>query len=65
VKTYKNISDLEQLGIEPGQTGEADIHPDQEARMIARGAIEVVTKTGPTAPASPQGSGKPDGEKGS
>lgn len=42
MKTYKNISSVEQLGIEPGQAGEASIPEDQEARMVARGAIEVV-----------------------
>lgn len=41
-KTYKNISGLTQLGIEPGQTGEAELTPDEEHRMINRGAIEVV-----------------------
>ncbi len=42
MKTYKNISPLEQLGIEPGKTGEADIPKEQEIRMIARGSIELV-----------------------
>lgn len=42
-KEYKNISSVEQLGIEPGQTGKADIPEDQEHRMVAREAVEVVT----------------------
>lgn len=40
--TYKNISSVTQLDIEPGQTGERDIPKDQEDRMVERGAIEVV-----------------------
>jgi hypothetical protein len=44
VKTYKNISRVDQLDIEPGQTGERDIPKDQEDRMVARGSIEVVGK---------------------
>jgi hypothetical protein len=43
MKTYKNISTVEQLGIDPGQTGQIDIPKDQEDRMVDRGAIEVVT----------------------
>jgi hypothetical protein len=66
VKTYKNISTLEQLGIEPGQTGQAEITKDQEDRMVSRGAIEVVPTSGsssasssPSAPESGKsGSGK-------
>jgi hypothetical protein len=42
VKTYKNISQLDQLDIEPGQTGEREISQEQEDRMVARGDIEVV-----------------------
>jgi hypothetical protein len=62
VKKYKNISTLEQLGIEPGETGEREMHKDQEDRMVARGAIEVVTTSGSssasTSPSAPE-SGKP------
>lgn len=42
-KTYKNISQHDQLGIEPGQTGKREIPQDQEDRMVERGAIEVVS----------------------
>lgn len=49
-KTYKNISNVEQLGIEPGQTGKADIPEDQEQRMVAREAIEVVSNGDAPAP---------------
>ena len=41
-KTYENVSPVEQLGIAPGETGEADISEDQEQRMVERGAIKVV-----------------------
>lgn len=40
--TYKNVSPVEQLGLQPGETGEVDISKDQEQRMVERGAIEVV-----------------------
>lgn len=42
MKTYKNITDVEQLDIEPGQTGDREISSEEEGRMVARGAIEVV-----------------------
>jgi hypothetical protein len=42
MKTYKNISDVEQLDIAPGETGEREIPETQETRMVERGAIEVV-----------------------
>lgn len=44
-KTYKNISTRTQLGIEPGQEGQRDILPEKEARLVERGAIEVVGET--------------------
>ena len=44
MKTYKNITNVEQLDIPPGETGERDIPPDQEERMVERGAIEVVSE---------------------
>lgn len=47
MKTYKNISPVEQLGIQPGETGEADIPLDQEQRMVARDSIEVVGDAAP------------------
>lgn len=44
MKTYKNISGVEQLDIPPGETGERELPQDQENRMVARGAIEVVSE---------------------
>jgi hypothetical protein len=49
VKTYKNITNVDQLDIPPGETGQRDLLPDEEARMVDRGAIEVVGGGGETA----------------
>lgn len=41
-KTYKNVGSRTELGIAPGETVTRYLHPDTEARLVARGAIEVV-----------------------
>lgn len=41
MKTYKNISNVEQLGLAPNEEGERQLNHDEELRMIDRRAIEV------------------------
>lgn len=63
MKTYKNNSPLEQLGIAPGQTGQADIPQEQEERMVERGSIEVVSDTSKSdTPAEGEGANTESGE---
>ena len=42
MKTYKNISNVEQLGLAPNEEGERELNYDEELRMIERGALEVI-----------------------
>ncbi len=51
MKEYKNITNVDQLDIPPGETGKRELPLDQEARMVDRGAIEVVSESAePDAP---------------
>lgn len=65
MKTYKNISGLEQLDLAPGKSGQRELTPDEEQRMVARGAIEVVGSStskpedAELPPATPPGVGDP------
>lgn len=44
---FKNVSQFPQLGVEPGETGEAVVSEEKCDRLVMRGAIEVTAKDVP------------------
>lgn len=58
MKTYRNISTLNQLGLEPGEVGERELTSDEEERLLTRGAVEIVSGE----PAEPDDIGESEGE---
>jgi len=47
-KTYRVSGRLAVFGMRPGTEFEAELDPDQEARLLARGSLEVVDNPTPT-----------------
>lgn len=37
---FENISQFDQLGVEPGKSGEAEVTKEEAERLVARGAIK-------------------------
>lgn len=62
-KTYKVVSKAPQFGHKHGETFKKEIPEGQEKRMIARGAIEVVSGQQQSQTPPPPPAGGPGGKK--
>lgn len=60
-KTYKNIGGRNELGIAPGETVTRELNAETEARLVARGAIEVVGGDTPAEVETPESPEAPEG----